>query len=55
MKIEYDPIKDDVNRACHGLSLVLARELERELLLATEVIRESYGEQHHPIQARATH
>ncbi len=45
MKIEYDPIKDDVNRACHGLSLVLARELEWELLLATEDIRESYGEQ----------
>ena len=55
MKIEYDPIKDDVNRACHGLSLVLARELEWELLLATEVIRESFVSQHHPIQARATH
>ena len=44
MRIEFDPNKDVVNMARHGISLKLAESLEWELLLATEDNREGYGE-----------
>ena len=44
MKIEFDPAKDQRNRAKHGLSLALAASLEWGLLLAVEDARAPYGE-----------
>ena len=44
MRIEFDPAKDIANRARHGVSLAMAESLEWDLLLATEDIREDYGE-----------
>ncbi len=44
MEITFDPAKDRKNIAKHGLSLALAASLEWDLLLATEDIREDYGE-----------
>jgi hypothetical protein len=44
VKITFDPAKDARNIAKHGLSLALAKSLEWDLLLATEDVREAYGE-----------
>ncbi len=45
MDITFDPAKDRLNIANHGISLALAAELEWALMLACEDVRESYGEQ----------
>ena len=44
MKIEFDPDKDAINRAKHGLSLTLAGSLEWDLMVCREDDREEYGE-----------
>ena len=44
MNIEYDPKKDASNFAKHGVLLSLAQELEWDMLLATEDLRNDYGE-----------
>ncbi len=43
--IAFDPAKDRLNIANHGVSLALAADLEWDLLLASEDVREAYGEQ----------
>ncbi|AUB85047.1 BrnT family toxin [Candidatus Thiodictyon syntrophicum] len=45
MDIAFDPAKDRLNIANHGVSLALAADLEWDLLLASEDAREAYGEQ----------
>ncbi len=44
MQFEFDPDKDTVNCANHGLSVTLAEQLEWELLLATDDTRAESGE-----------
>ncbi len=44
MKIEFDPAKDAANRAKHGVSLALARELDWESALVWLDERFEYGE-----------
>lgn len=44
MKIEFDPAKDTANRAKHGVSLALARELDWESALVWLDERFEYGE-----------
>ena len=44
MKIEFDPAKDTANRAKHGVSLALARELDWESALVWFDERFEYGE-----------
>ena len=44
MKIEFDPDKDAINRAKHGLSLTLAGSLEWDLMICREDDWEEYGE-----------
>lgn len=45
MNITFNPAKDAVNRAKHGVSLALAVDLEWDMLLATLDTRRDYGEQ----------
>lgn len=44
MRITFDPAKDDSNQAKHGLSLVLAVELEWDAQLCRPDVRRDYGE-----------
>lgn len=44
MKIEFDPDKDRINIAVHGVSLELAERLEWNLMICREDDREGYGE-----------
>ena len=44
MKIEFDPTKDSANRSKHGVSLVLAAELEWELAWVEEDRCKDYDE-----------
>ena len=44
MRIEFDPAKDAVNLAKHGVSLALARELDWEAALVWIDDRFEYGE-----------
>ncbi len=44
MNITFDPAKDALNRAKHGVSLALATDLEWDLLLATADTRRDYRE-----------
>ena len=44
MHITYDTTKDAANLVKHGVSLVLAHELEWVLLLAKPDVRTDYGE-----------
>ncbi len=43
MKITFDPAKDTVNQAKHGVSLSLAETLEWSLALVKPDTRKSYG------------
>ena len=45
MNIAFDPAKDRLNIARHGLSLGLAKDLEWDLAQVCEDGREAYGEQ----------
>lgn len=45
MKIEFDPSKDRLNIAKHGISLAMADQLEWDLMMCSEDDREAYGEQ----------
>ncbi len=44
MRIEFDPAKDAINQAKHGLSLSMAGELDWEAALAWVDERFEYGE-----------
>ena len=44
MLIDFDPVKDDINRAKHGLSLALAKELDWDSALVWVDQRREYGE-----------
>ena len=44
MRIEFDPAKDSVNRANHGVSLALARELDWDAALVWVDNRFAYDE-----------
>jgi uncharacterized DUF497 family protein len=44
MEIEFDPAKDRLNRARHGLSLVETEHFEWETARVREDDREDYGE-----------
>lgn len=44
MPIEFDPSKDQTNRAKHGVSLALAESFEMEVAQITPDTRENYGE-----------
>lgn len=44
MNIVFDPAKDRLNIANHGVSLALAERLEWELMVCREDDREDYGE-----------
>lgn len=44
MNIIFDPAKDRLNIAAHGVSLALAERLEWELMVCREDDREAYGE-----------
>lgn len=44
MKIEFDPAKDDVNQAKHGISLVIANKFDWGLAIAKPDQRNDYGE-----------
>ena len=44
MKIEFDPVKDATNQTKHGVSLVLAGELDWEAALVCVDDRFEYGE-----------
>ncbi len=44
MRIEFDPAKDEVNLAKHGVSLALAAELDWEAALVWFDRRYEYGE-----------
>ena len=44
MEITFDPAKDAVNTAKHGVSLALASELEWDGLMAQPDTRHDYGE-----------
>ena len=45
MDIAFDPAKERLNIAKHGLSLALAASLEWDLMVCREDDREAYGEQ----------
>lgn len=45
MNIIFDPAKDRLNIANHGMSLASAADLEWDLALVNEDTREAYGEQ----------
>lgn len=44
MRIEFDPVKDSVNRGKHGVSLALAEELDWDAALVWVDDRFEYGE-----------
>ena len=44
MKIQFDPAKDDVNRAKHGISLQAAASFDWDTALEREDDRFDYGE-----------
>lgn len=44
MKIDFDPKKDNANLVKHGLSLVLAEQMEWSTALVWGDIRTNYGE-----------
>jgi hypothetical protein len=44
MEIEFDPDKDEINRAKHGLSLALARDMDFGAALIEPDQRYEYGE-----------
>jgi uncharacterized protein len=44
MKIEFDPEKDKINQSKHGLSLILASELDWQNSLVWIDTRKNYGE-----------
>ena len=45
MELEFDPGKDAVNYAKHGVSLGIARGLDWSTLISSPDSREDYGEQ----------
>jgi uncharacterized DUF497 family protein len=45
MDITFDPAKDRLNIAAHGISRAAAADLEWDLMQVTEDTREAYGEQ----------
>jgi uncharacterized DUF497 family protein len=45
MNITFDPVKDRLNIANHGVSLALAESLAWEWMWVNEDTREAYGEQ----------
>ncbi len=44
MKIEFDPDKDDINRAKHGISLAVAADMDLAAALIEPDQRHPYGE-----------
>ena len=44
MQIEFDPEKDKINQAKHGVSLILASELDWQNALVWIDTRKNYGE-----------
>ncbi|WP_020507533.1 BrnT family toxin [Lamprocystis purpurea] len=44
MDITFDPAKDRLNIANHGVSLAVAADLEWKLILVNEDTRAAYGE-----------
>lgn len=44
MRIEFDPDKDEINRAKHGLSLAIAADMDLEATLIEPDQRYAYGE-----------
>ncbi len=44
MKIEFDPVKDEINRIKHGISLQAADEFDWDTALEREDDRFDYGE-----------
>ncbi|WP_295585103.1 BrnT family toxin [uncultured Lamprocystis sp.] len=44
MDITFDPAKDRLNIANHGMSLAVAEDLEWDLILVNEDTRAAYGE-----------
>jgi uncharacterized protein len=44
VKIEFDPVKDDINRAEHGISLADATRFDSNTALEREDDRFDYGE-----------
>lgn len=44
MKIEFDPIRDRISRAKHGISLAVAAEIDLEQAIVIEDRRVDYGE-----------
>jgi len=44
MKIEFDPVKDAINREKHGVSLILAAEIDWEAALVWVDERVEYSE-----------
>ena len=44
MLIDFDPVKDEINRGKHGLSLALAKELDWDSALVWVDERRDYGE-----------
>jgi len=45
MHITFDPAKDSLNIANHGVSLAVAERLEWDLIWVSEDTREAYSEQ----------
>ena len=44
MEIEFDPAKDRINRAKHGISLAISAEIDLEQAIVIEDRRFDYGE-----------
>lgn len=44
MKIEFDPVKDQINRRKHDISLRVAAEIDLEVAIVIEDRRTDYGE-----------
>lgn len=44
VKVEFDPVKDDINRAKHGVSLQAASSFDWDTALEREDDRFDYGE-----------
>lgn len=44
MKIEFDPAKDAINRAKHGISLSEAEKIDWDTVIAKADSRRNYGE-----------
>ena len=44
MRVEFDPAKDEINRAKHGISLQAASEFDWDTALEREDARFDYGE-----------